>query len=80
MQTSACSAGAALAQLDTSTNKAGVGAKVEYSDLKNEDGAQALNKLVQELIPQVRLQWSSGKPNGEVYMTEEVPLHLERAS
>ena len=30
---------------------------MEYSDLKNEDGAQALNKLVEELIPQVKLQW-----------------------
>ena len=44
-----------MAQLDTTTEKAGLSAKVEYSDLKDQEGSQALTKLMQELIPQVRL-------------------------
>ena len=32
-------------------------AKVEYSDLKSEEGTQALDKLVQQLIPQVMNCW-----------------------
>lgn len=65
-------AGAALAQLDTNTQGAGPGAKVEYSgtlwpaqvkhtlnsvlsmhaaDLKGQDGTQALQQLIDTLIP-----------------------------